>query len=226
MTFRLLKSIAKKLSRRELNKRLLAFICDLPPGSRILNIGSGGDIMGVIRNAPHYPTLIVTSSDIDPLRSPDIVDDITSSSFEENSFDAIVCAEVLEHVTEPNRAIFHLDRILIDGGSVFLSTPFLFPTHDAPCDHYRFTEFGLKYLLRGWEIKSFHCKTDWVETFLLLMWRQMWLDSRAAKWSVLMLTILLSPVLIAVLVTDRTARRTKSDKAFTSGFIVLVDKHK
>ena len=56
---------------------------------------------------------------------------------------------MLEHVAAPERAIAELHRVLAPGGALVLSTPFVFEIHEAPHDYYRFTEHGLRQLLRG-----------------------------------------------------------------------------
>lgn len=220
MTYRLLKSLAKKLSRRELNARLKDFIEALPDGATVLNVGSGGEIMAQIEAAGNFARIRVTSTDIDPGRSPDIVDDLTRSQLPSAAFDAVVCAEVLEHVTDPPAAVGHLHRVLKDGGQLFLSTPYLFPTHDAPHDHFRYTEFGLRGLLADFEITALDCKTTWWETVVLLCWRQMWLRDRAAKFAVWLLTVLLSPILLFM----ATLPKGRRDPAFTAGFVLSARK--
>lgn len=50
--------------------------------------------------------------------------DITSISHPENSFDAIVCNHVLEHIPDDTRAMHELYRVLKPGGWAILQVPF------------------------------------------------------------------------------------------------------
>ncbi|MFC2091746.1 class I SAM-dependent methyltransferase [Elusimicrobiota bacterium] len=62
--------------------------------------------------------------DIDPSRySKAIKVDITDIIFADNSFDAIICNQVLEHIRDDLRAIKELYRVLKPGGWVLLSVP-------------------------------------------------------------------------------------------------------
>jgi SAM-dependent methyltransferase len=65
----------------------------------------------------------------------------------DNSYDSAICIEVLEHVPEPAKAIATIARILKPGGVVVISVPHLSRLHDLPHDYYRYTEYGLRYLL-------------------------------------------------------------------------------
>jgi SAM-dependent methyltransferase len=65
----------------------------------------------------------------------------------DNSYDSAICIEVLEHLPEPMLAIASIQRILKPGGVVVISVPHLSRLHDLPHDYYRFTEYGLRYLL-------------------------------------------------------------------------------
>lgn len=63
-----------------------------------------------------------------------------------NTFDYILCTQVLEHLKEPNLAFKNFYRILKKGGKVFLTTHMAFEEHLIPNDYFRFTRYGLKYL--------------------------------------------------------------------------------
>lgn len=52
-----------------------------------------------------------------------IVDDVQDSGFQANSFDLLLCSEVLEHVPRPDRALETLHRILRPGGIAVVTTP-------------------------------------------------------------------------------------------------------
>jgi SAM-dependent methyltransferase len=72
--------------------------------------------------------------------------DIQEIPVESQRYDTIICTQVLEHVTNPQRVFDELARILKPGGRIYLTTNFIFPIHGAPYDFYRFTNFGLQYL--------------------------------------------------------------------------------
>lgn len=62
----------------------------------------------------------------------DIVSDICSIPIEDASVDAVLCTEVLEHLTDPLKALQELTRVLRPGGRLILTAPFCSLTHFAP----------------------------------------------------------------------------------------------
>lgn len=72
--------------------------------------------------------------------------------FKNGEFDNVLCTEALEHFHSPYIAIKEMNRVLKKGGLLILTTVFIFPLHDIPNDYYRFTEYGLRFLLRDFEI--------------------------------------------------------------------------
>jgi SAM-dependent methyltransferase len=85
--------------------------------------------------------------------------DIQSMTFEDSSFDAVLCIEVLEHVMDPVAASRELYRVLRTNGRLLLTVPFLTqyhgkraevytPSHISYPDYWRFTHQGLELLLR------------------------------------------------------------------------------
>ena len=72
----------------------------------------------------------------------------------DQNYDSVVCLEVLEHVKNPFRAIDEMHRILKKEGSLILSVPHLSRLHEEPNDFYRFTKYGLRFLLEnaGFEV--------------------------------------------------------------------------
>jgi ubiquinone/menaquinone biosynthesis C-methylase UbiE len=70
----------------------------------------------------------------------DIISDITSIPEKEESFDAILCTEVFEHIPDPIAAIKEFSRLLRPGGKLILTAPFASMTHFAP--YHFFTGFN------------------------------------------------------------------------------------
>ena len=89
--------------------------------------------------------------DIDEKRQPDTIADIHTLPFDANSFDFVLCTEVLEHCHTPQRAVDELYRVLRPGGKIILTTRFVYPLHDVPHDYFRFTKYGLQHLFRAWQ---------------------------------------------------------------------------
>ena len=52
-----------------------------------------------------------------------IIDDIASSTLDPESFDLVLCSEVIEHAARPGRFVAGLRRVLRPGGMLVLTTP-------------------------------------------------------------------------------------------------------
>ena len=73
---------------------------------------------------------------------------------DDKSADAVISAQVLEHLEYPEEAIRETARILKEKGHLFLAFPFLYPLHAEPHDYSRITEFKITKMLEtaGFEI--------------------------------------------------------------------------
>ncbi|MGE4440331.1 MAG: glycosyltransferase [Desulfomicrobium sp.] len=81
------------------------------------------------------------------LNQPDITWDGNNIPLEDNSVDCAMATEVLEHCPNPLATLKEIRRALRPDGVFFFTVPFLWPLHDTPHDHYRYTPFSLKRLL-------------------------------------------------------------------------------
>lgn len=91
----------------------------------------------------------IDTFDIDPNSGCTYIGDICqhNSFLTDDSFDYVVCTEVLEHTLHPWDAVTEIWRILKPEGLLFLSVPFNFRIHGPLPDCWRFTEHGLRALL-------------------------------------------------------------------------------
>jgi SAM-dependent methyltransferase len=80
---------------------------------------------------------------------PDVVGRGEALPFRSDTFDAVVCSEVIEHVEDPAALVRELYRVVRKGGHLLLSSPFLFPIHGDPYDYHRLTETRLRRLLQN-----------------------------------------------------------------------------
>ena len=77
----------------------------------------------------------------------DVYADLRRLPIADESFDVVLCTQVLEHVPEPERVISEAHRILRKGGMAVLTVPFMAAEHEEPHDYLRFTSFGITELL-------------------------------------------------------------------------------
>ncbi|MDQ3766085.1 MAG: methyltransferase domain-containing protein [Actinomycetota bacterium] len=80
----------------------------------------------------------------------DIDADIRQLPLRSESFDGVLCIEVLEHVPDPSRAVSELHRVLQPGGVMLLTVPFMLGYHGKIGDYddfFRYTDDGLYLLL-------------------------------------------------------------------------------
>lgn len=81
----------------------------------------------------------------------DVMSDIhaLSQTFEQNSFDFVLCTDVIEHVERPWMAVRQLYAVLKPGGTLLLTTPFNFHLHGNGTfkDYWRVSADGLRFLL-------------------------------------------------------------------------------
>ena len=66
---------------------------------------------------------------------------------EEESVDTVLSTQVLEHVAEPDAYLAEAARVLRTGGLLILTCPGHYMLHEEPHDYYRYTRYGLEYLL-------------------------------------------------------------------------------
>jgi SAM-dependent methyltransferase len=78
----------------------------------------------------------------------DIVADINQSlPVADCVANTVVSFQVLEHLHEPQMMLDEAFRILRNGGSIVLTVPFQWCVHEPPYDYYRYTRYGLEYML-------------------------------------------------------------------------------
>lgn len=74
----------------------------------------------------------------------DIYYDGHKMPFEDNSFDAIICFQVVEHISDINLTLSECKRVLKKEGLLLITAPLLWPEHERPYDFRRWTSIGLK----------------------------------------------------------------------------------
>ena len=110
----------------------------------VLDIGCG--------NKPYYHKNIkagIVCADIVKTGKSHIVCDASHLPVKKSKFDGIICVNSLYYYKSPFKAIEEFSNALKKNGKLVLIVPFMYPIHDIPEDRYRFTEYGIKELLKG-----------------------------------------------------------------------------
>jgi ubiquinone/menaquinone biosynthesis C-methylase UbiE len=110
---------------------------------RLLDVGCG--------EKPYAPLFAPYASEhvgVDTVENPraELRGAIEDLPVEDESFDVVLCAQVLEHCDDSVTAARELYRVTRRGGRVLASTHGAMVYHPAPVDHWRWTHTGLERL--------------------------------------------------------------------------------
>jgi len=94
-------------------------------------------------------------------------------------FDTVLSTQVIEHANDLEFTLGQMSRVLRTGGTIILSFPFLYNVHGAPDDHRRFTHFGAKKLLPGYEILHLETQGGIGSTLVILFLN--WIDTAMSR---------------------------------------------
>ena len=110
----------------------------------VLNAGCGERDVTVELKAWHATH--VDNCDIQTSIPGAFLCDLTKVPQPDSSYDSILCNAVLEHVPDPEAVMVEFHRLLVPGGHLVVSVPFLQPFHPTPYDFRRYTISGLEQL--------------------------------------------------------------------------------
>jgi SAM-dependent methyltransferase len=110
---------------------------------RLLDVGCGAK--------PYLPLFAPYAAEyvgVDPVENPhaDLVGSVEDLPVADESFDVVLCNQVLEHCDSPTRAVAELRRVAAPGGRVLVSTHGVMAYHPSPTDYWRWTHAGLEKL--------------------------------------------------------------------------------
>lgn len=127
---------------RILIQRQMARFAPLLRGD-LLDVGSGRSrrYAAVCTNVTSYKTM-----DVSDAGKPDIVGSAEAIPLPDNSFESVLCTQVLEHVAHPVKVIEEIYRVLKPGGLCLLTAPQWNELHEIPHDYFRYTCYGLRTL--------------------------------------------------------------------------------
>jgi len=157
----------------EIERSISEFASALPKGARVLDAGAGEGNYRDRFQAHRYCGLDLGVGDGEwDYSKLDVLGDLSLLPFRDGAFKATLNVVTLEHVKEPARVIEELARILEPGGRLLIIAPHEWEEHQQPHDYFRYTRYGLRYLL---ERAGFHhIQVEPVGGFFRLLSRRLW----------------------------------------------------
>lgn len=91
--------------------------------------------------------------------------------FDDNSFDLVICTQVIEHTLEYEYLLKEIYRVLKNEGTLLLTAPFVWNEHEIPYDFFRFTKYAHENILKnlGFYIQKIEQTTNFFTTIGQLM---------------------------------------------------------
>lgn len=121
---------------------------------RLLDAGCGVKPYSLIYDALVEESIGVdTENCIHDNSNIDVFASLDNLPFKNDEFDVVLCTNVLEHVSDFNKSVSELIRVLKPNGKLVISIPFLYPIHEAPYDFQRLTKFGFLRLITQNDLK-------------------------------------------------------------------------
>ncbi|KKQ61474.1 MAG: hypothetical protein US81_C0006G0030 [Parcubacteria group bacterium GW2011_GWE2_38_18] len=118
-------------------KKILDVGCGIKPYQNLFK--QADDYIGIdIKGGGHYDQAKYVDRYFDGINIP----------FEENSFDLVICTQVLEHSENPVGLLKEMNRALKKDGQLYLTMPFVWNEHETPFDFRRFTRFEHERILK------------------------------------------------------------------------------
>lgn len=211
------------LTEKLVRKRIDAFLKRHATEERTLDVGGGS---GPYKK--YFPNRVCI--DAEAGEGVDVVGDAHDlSRFKDGEFASVLCTEVLEHLHTPEKALDEMRRVLKPGGTLILTTRFIFPLHNIPGDYFRFTRYGLAHLVRAWRSFEIYEEGTTVEAFAVLCERlgfqadTLFTRSLSVLWLVAAKVIPLFWFLITGEYGDIT-RTSATHHILTSGYHVVARK--
>lgn len=169
---------------------------------RMMDFGAGQCPYRELFSVDDYVTVdIETSGHPHARKASEYYYDGHTIPFPDESFDFILCSEVLEHLFNAEEILTELNRVLVKSGSMLLTVPFVWEEHEIPYDFARYTSAGLCDLVRrhGFEVVSIRRSTRYIETVFqmgvaYLSQRRLFLHLKPLR--LLCTPILFAPILI------------------------------
>jgi SAM-dependent methyltransferase len=132
----------------EIEAAVEALARSLPSGARVLDAGAGEGRYRSYFARQRYTGVDLAIGDAAwDYSGLEALADLTALPFRGGAFDAALLVVTIEHLREPAAALAELARVLAPGAVLLVAAPHEWEVHQAPHDYFRYTRYGLAWLL-------------------------------------------------------------------------------
>ena len=133
----------------QIDQELQHFAQSLPPKALVLDAGAGECQHRRYFPAQRYFAVDLAVGDAAwDYHQLNAIADLAALPLATNCFDAAIHIVTLEHVPEPKQVLSEIARCLRPGAPLLAVVPHEWEVHQHPNDYYRYTCFGMRYLLQ------------------------------------------------------------------------------
>ena len=208
----------------EIEEAVDRFASDLPDRARVLDAGAGEGQYAHYFKRQQYCGIDLAVGDAEwDYSSLDAIADLTALPFRPGAFRAAVNIVTLEHVREPARALGEIGRVLEPGGRLLVAAPHEWEVHQAAHDYFRYTRYGLQYLLEqaGFEAIEIRAAGGYFRLVARRLLNGLQFFTGGVRWlGFLPAAILLVPPALILPFLDALDR----ERNFTAGYICTARK--
>lgn len=133
-------------------------------GARVLDAGAGDSPYRKYFTGASYEAADICLRDAHKYSHVQHVCDLTAIPVEDGRFDLVLCTQVLEHVSQPQKVLHELWRVLKPGAHLWISAPLFFEEHEIPHDYFRFTQYGWRHLMTTARFEI--VELEWLQGYL------------------------------------------------------------
>jgi len=166
----------------------------IPPNTLVLDAGAGDCRYRPLFTGRRYVGIDAAVGKRLQYGGLDVLGSLDTLPFRDEAFDAALCMNVLEHVRRPEACLREIHRVLKPEAVVYVMVPLFARVHQAPHDYFRYTSFGIRYLLErtGFTVESVQPVGGYFRVLANFLSRASgYLFPRERAWA---LRVLLSPI--------------------------------
>ncbi|MEO8370628.1 MAG: class I SAM-dependent methyltransferase [Candidatus Solibacter sp.] len=208
----------------EIADAVAAFAAALPVGARMLDAGSGeGQYRHHFVRQRYCGVDLAVGDATWDYSKVDALADLTALPFRAGTFDAAVHIVTIEHLREPGKALAEIGRSLVPGGLLLIAAPHEWEVHQAPHDYFRYTRYGLAYLLEqaGFEVRAMNAAGGYFRLLARRLLNGLQFFTGGVRWLLFVpAAILLVPPALILPLLDSLDR----DRNFTLGYLCTARK--